>query len=576
LTAGRALAYNHRRLRDYDQAIRWYEKSLEVDPGHRSTRVEMARIHAFARRYDESIRLYRDLLADTPEDTSLLESLARVYIWTDRDEEALDTYQRLLVLQPREVDYWLAVVRLKMNMGDHQGARQNIQTVLGIDPSNRDAQLYLAQMSLDEDQRQEALAYYDAVLAENPNDSSALYGKAKILYYEGKVDQAHEVASRLVEQRPESFDGVYLLASIENRRRKRDRALELLARADQLSPDNSEVRALTQRIEETPTLTLRTSASHGREFDSVQDLRTHSYSAIFGWETGRTDHFLSVGWGHRASPTPGIRGAIGPSKFLYWQRLRPASGWELRGGIGAVHFTDGEDDAFPGQRAREWEMLGLAGVSYSPVRELRLDFDLRRSAIDYTPRSARFGVMRNRAAFGMNFFFDPRTRLSVDYGYENYNGLGPGTLQAHTGDIRFMRNLYESDRISFDMGYEAEFLDFSETDEFLGFFSPDFYQVHEAAAEFHARLAPRLDFDIAGGIGVRQRPTTDSFGREVKPIRRGGSVKPSFTIRVSKRLAVTLRYTFYTTAQLLDTFAAPGARDELQGNIFSITTDWKF
>jgi hypothetical protein len=188
-------------------------------------------------------------------------------------------------------------------------------------------------------------------------------------------------------------------------------------------------------------------------------------------------------------------------------------------------------------------MLGLAGVSYSPVRELRLDFDLRRSAIDYTPRSARFGVMRNRAAFGMNFFFDPRTRLSVDYGYENYNGLGPGTLQAHTGDIRFMRNLYESD---------------------------------QAAAEFHARLAPRLDFDIAGGIGVRQRPTTDSFGREVKPIRRGGSVKPSFTIRVSKRLAVTLRYTFYTTAQLLDTFAAPGARDELQGNIFSITTDWKF
>ena len=415
-SALRGLAYNQGRLRNYDEAIRWYEKSLQIAPGHRSARVEMARMHAFARRYDESIRRYRELLDETPEDVNLLESLARVYTWADQDKEALDTYQRLLILQPREVDYWLAVIRLKMNMGEYQGARQNIQTVLDIDPSNRDAQLYLAQMSLDENQRQEALAYYDAVLAENPDDPSALYGKAKVLYYQGKVDQAYEVASRLVEQRPASFDGVYLLASIENRRRKRDRALELLARADQLSPDNSEVRALTQRIKETPTLTLRTTASRGREFDSVQDLRTQSYSATFGWEMGRIDHFLSVGWGHRASPTPGIRGAIGPSKFLYWQRVRPARGWELRGGIGAVHFTDGEDDAFPGQRAREWDMLGLAAVSYSPIREFRMDFGVRRSAIDYTPRSSRLGVMRDRLSAGLKFFFVPRTRPSVDYG----------------------------------------------------------------------------------------------------------------------------------------------------------------
>jgi len=576
-SAMRGLAYQQGRLRNYGESIRWYRKSLGVEPDSRSTRIDLARTLAFDRQYDESIRLYSELLSETPEDRGLLESLARIYTWTDQDKEALDLYQRLLVLQPRDAEYWLAVVRLKMNMGDYQGARKSIETLLEIDPANREARLYLAQMSLDENQRAEALSYYDAVLARNPDDPGALYGKAKILYYDDKVDEAYEVASRLVELRPESFDGLYLLASIENRRRKRSQALVLLARADQVSPDNSEVRALTQRIEDTPTLTVRTSASRGREFDSIQDLRTQSYGAVFGWEIGRTDHFLRVGYSHAASPTPGIRGAVGPSEFLYWQRIRASREWELRGGIGAVHFTDGEDDAFPGEQAREFQAMGMAGVSYSPIREFRLDVDVRRSAIDYTPRAARFGVMRNRVSMGLNFFIDPRTRASVDYGYEFFNALTTGGgLQAHTGDIRFMRNLYRDDRIAFDMGYEAEFLDFSDTDAFLGFFSPDFYQVHQAVAEFHANLAPRLDFDLAGGFGVRQRPSTDALGREVKPIRRGGSLKPSFTIRVNKHLAVTLRYTFYTTAQLLESFAAPGTRDELQGNIFSVTTDWSF
>jgi tetratricopeptide (TPR) repeat protein len=573
--AMKGLAYNESRLRNYQEAEAWYRKALEIDPEDRSAKMDLARILSLDRQYDASTQLYRELLQATPGDIYLRERLAIVYTWAGQYESSLAAYQSLQASQPSNTDYRLQVIRLQMRLGKTEEARRNIDALLKMDPQNRDAQLYLAQLSMDENQRQVALSHYDAVLARDPDDTSALYGKARVLYYDDQLDQAYEVASHLLKVKPDSFDGTFLLANIENRRRRRKQALDLLARADQLSPDNSEVRALTQRIREAPVLTLHTAASYGREYDAFEDLRTQSYSATFGWEIGRTDAFLALGYSPSSSPTPGIRGAIGPTDFLYWQRTRLGRAWEVRAGVGAVHFTDGEDDAFPGQPAAEFDAQGLVGVSYMPVREFRLDLDYRRSPIDYTPRAARLGVMRDRVGIGLNFFPDTRTRITADYDYNAFNGLGPGSLQAHTVDLLAMRNLYRDDRLAFDLGYSAQFMDFAQGGPFLGFFAPDFYQIHQAVADFHATLAPPLDFDISGAFGIRQEYKYDTFDRLVKPLRRGGSVRPSFTIRVNRHLTVSLRYTYYNTAQLLG-LAPAGAREQLVGNVFSVTTDWKF
>ncbi len=571
----RALAYNYGRLRDYSNAVEWYRKVLAVDPTDRGARLDLARIYSFDRQYDASIQLYQELLRETPDDTTVLENLARVYLWANRYELALAVYQDLATRQPGNVDYRLDVVRMQMRLEDYAAARSGIDSVLQLDPENREALLYRAQLELQAGQRQESLQHYEAVLAQNPRDPDALYGKARIQYYEGDLSGAHQTVTTLLEEKPDSFDALFLAANIQDRRRKRGAALALLERADQVSPDNADVQALSQRIRERPYVTLQTRTSYSREYADTYDLRSQRYGLTLGWEMfPNTDSFLTWNYSPTSLRTPlgTTRLSPPPTEVLYWQNTRVNPKLTIRGGIGSVVASDG---------TAEHDVIGLLGFTYAPNRKFSFEMDYSRSTVNYTPTSILLGVIRNQWGAGLNFFFDEKTRLLADYDFARFKAdrlasdLGPTHEQAHLVNVLFQRDLVDSDRVYLALGYNANFQNYGGLD-FLGYFDPDFYQVHDAVADFKVTLWNPVDLRLEGGFGMRQRHDLDSLGQETRDWRPGGGLSPSLIVRVHRRLTVTLRYSYYNTSQALDPLSLPGTRDQLVGNVFSITTDWKF
>ena len=588
LQALKGRAYAQTQLNDFPAAIQSYQRVLEKYPDDRTSKMELARLSGRQGQYDISVKYYREVLKDSPDDLEALENLARVYVWSKQDREALPIYQGLLTRNPANNDYRLELARIQLRLQDYAAAREALNSVLSADPQNREALLALARLDLSRGDRPSALNRYEQVLKQDPSDPTALLGKAQLAYYRGELALAYATASNLVAARPDSFDAVFLLATIENARHHRRQSLDLLDRAAKLSPGNSEVLALQQRIREGSAVTLRTSASYARElgtseeFGTHEDLRTFSYGTTLGFSLlPRTDSYLSLNYLPSNSPLGGIRGAVGPAQFLYRQTTRFSDHFTLRGGAGMVRFGPGTEVVEPGalnpvryQLAKQ-SPVGLAGVTIAPTKRFSIDLDASRSAINYTPTSARLGVIQERLSGGLNFYFSPRTDLKLDYFYGRYSTRPSDVVDTvtgqtiaqdvvernwgHGGSIDFNQVVYTSDRFSFDAGYEARVFGFR-GDAWLGFFNPSFYQRHLGVGRIYGNMSGPVDYDISGGIGTQQT-------RQGTDLKRGYRVSPALTFRVSRHFSFTIGYTYYNASQALGT---------LRGNGVRFITDWKF
>ena len=596
-------------LKNNQAAIRGYQRALELYPDERDAKLELARLLAAEGQYAASISLYGEALKSKPEDVATRESLARVYAWAGREREALEVFQGLLGKQPSSVPYKLEVARLRLRLKDYSAARQVLASILSADPQNREALLNLGRLDLAEKRWDESLSNFDIVLRQDPRDQDALLGKAQVSFYEGKLAQAHAAASALVNQQPNNYDAVFLLANIEHARGNRRGALKLLAKADQLSPNNPEVIEMRKRLREESAVTLHLSVSFAREIGAPtealttpnslrqdlpnEDLRMYAYNSMIEFSRlRRTDSYLTfTSLPSDSPPGPlrdsqgqqiptGITGAVGPAMLLYRQTTHVSSRVDVRAGAGLVKFGSGDLVELPGQpspvRSAEERPLGLAGLTFAPIKKFSLDLNAARSPVGYTPVSVKFGVVEDRLEGGLNFFPIPRTELHLAYYYSHYSTkqfdqcfatdgvTAEGKAchdQAHGGSAVFTWNLVRSKGFSFDVGYNGLAYGFAgqRRKVFLGFFNPSFYQLHLLAPRFYGKLGSRWGYDISGGAGLQQT-------LQGRALTLAWSASPSLTLKASQRLTLGIGYTHYNTAQALGS---------VRGNAVRLTSDWR-
>jgi tetratricopeptide (TPR) repeat protein len=603
VSAMKGLAYSQAEQNNLPAAIEGYEKVLDKNPEDTDAQKELARLLAQDGQYEKAIPLYQSVVRNHPDDTSSVESLSRVYLWANRPADALPLYKQLLDKDPTNTGYKMQVAQLELRLKNYPAAHEALASVVSADPSNRDARLALAQLDFQQGRRDESLKNFDQLLKQDPKDPDALLGKAQVTYYKGNIPAAQEAATEAVNQRPKSFDAVFLLANIEHARGHRRQTRELLNRAAQISPGNSDVEAMQERVREEGAVTLHTSASYAREIGppsatgrtaANEDLRMYSYGATLGFSIlPKTDSYLSLtSMPTNSPPGPfldaqgariptGITGAASPDSFLYRQMTHFSKQLTVRAGAGAVRFGPGGQVMLPGQPTSvvggQATAIGLAGFTYAPLKKFSLDVDVSRSPFSYTPTSAKFGVRQDTAQAGLNFLFTSRADLHIDYYYQHYSTANLGTCyatdgktaegsschdQSHGGTVLFHWNLVSTERFSLDAGYDGMVYGFAgqRRHVYMGFFNPSFYQRHLATGRIYGKLFGPVGYDFSGGLGLQQSGQGNAMTR-------AWNTSPGFSLRVSSHLTLGARYTHYNTAQALG---------PLRGNAYLFTTDWRF
>ncbi|HEV2176035.1 MAG TPA: tetratricopeptide repeat protein [Terriglobia bacterium] len=585
-------------MKDFPAAIGIYRKLLAGDPQNRDAALRLALALSWNGEYPESIEICRQLLKQSPTDNDVLDGLAHAYVWSGQPRPALQIYERLLAQNPSSAEIDLAMARLELRLKDFAAARLSLATLLSVHPNNREARLELAQLELQRRRWGAARKQFEAVLKSEPRRPEALFGGARAAYYQGRLGKAYAWASEMVRGQPDDFDAVVLLANIDRARGNRRGARELLARADQISPGNPEVVSGREALEEETPFTLQTVASYAREIGRAapgssqaalldEDLRTFAYGSTFSFPgIPRSESYLSLNYLPSNSPSGANQGTVGPAEFLYRQATHPIPQLTLRAGVGLVRFGPGTPIALPSssgpQPGARFTPIGLVGGSVALNPDISFDLTWSRDAILYTPLAARLGVTSNRTEAGLDIRVDPRTNLHLTYfgerdSSESYLQLSSVVslvthmnvivnarrmTQGTGGSLVFNHHFKRASRFSLDGGYSALAFgyDAPRRGVFLGFFAPSFYQRHLLTTRVYGKLRGPLGYDFSGGFGLQQVDQRQALTRAL-------ILSPAFTLLATPKVALTLGYTYYNTAQTLGVVSGNGIR---------LTTDWRF
>jgi len=579
---------------DFAGAVQAYKQALELGPNDPDLKLGLARALSLSGHNEESKGLYLELLTKTPDHADALEGLGFAFLRSDHPLEARAIFERLTASHPANPEFQIALARVEARLGHYKHAREILSAVLTFHPHQREARLQLAYVKLYQGRYAAALADFTQLLKADPTDFEALLGNARAHYYRGDVAYSYALVSKLVKDRPNDYDAVFLLANLERARHHPQQALELLTRANQLSPGNTESLQLERTLRQEQALTFHASASYAREISagngspdligfSGQDLRRFGYETSFDFSAlPRTRSSVSFD----AIPLTSLGalgGAVAPAQIAYRQTTPIYSNFILRMGVGLMRFGPGGLEYIPGQAqpvsAATCRPLGFVSASYALKKNLDLDLTAARDPAPYTPLSVRMGVMESRLEGGLRYSFASRTDLWLDLFSARFSSIrfqqlgllngNPSLVEGGTrrepargGSVTLLRNVLRFERASLDMGYQGRVFGFtgSQQQDYMGFFNPAFYQVHQLTARVYGPLRSPLGYDFSAGLGVQQVDTHQPFTQAL-------NFDPTLFYKINHRLSLRLGYLHYNYAQSLGV---------IRGNGVILSTDSKF
>lgn len=218
------LAEALKQLRRYEEAIRHYTRSMELDPGFVPGRIALAgclvragRVHeALAccdealrlnanqadlyacrgdalqslKRGDETMQAYDRALALAPGHLAALLGRAGRLLQSGRPEEALAAYDAAIAGNPAAAEPHTGRANALRDLGRIEEAFAAFQQSLARDPTNQDTHYNLGCMLLATNRFEAALAAFDSALAGRPDYMQALYNRAIALEELGREAEA--------------------------------------------------------------------------------------------------------------------------------------------------------------------------------------------------------------------------------------------------------------------------------------------------------------------------------------------------------------------------------------------------
>jgi tetratricopeptide (TPR) repeat protein len=140
--AARNLSILYRDLGEYDNALLWTNRALEIAQrqNNRSVMMDMYRlqveIYNRLGQPEQVLPVYEQMRDVEPENIGTLINLSQLYLQTDRLQEAISPLLDLETLQPDEYRHPLQLAQIYFDLGDVEAARQSAQTALERAPES--------------------------------------------------------------------------------------------------------------------------------------------------------------------------------------------------------------------------------------------------------------------------------------------------------------------------------------------------------------------------------------------------------------------------------------------------------
>ncbi len=164
-----ALGYHRRR--EYESAIREYEKALRLDPYNATTYNNLGMIFRDTQRMDEAIRMYKKALFLRPNFEKAHNNLGVAYYLKGNLKEAEQELLMALSIEPKSAEGYVNLGLIYSEMGLSDKAIEALARAVKYDPENPQAHYNLAMLLEKEGSYREAKEHYTRFLFLSPEGS---------------------------------------------------------------------------------------------------------------------------------------------------------------------------------------------------------------------------------------------------------------------------------------------------------------------------------------------------------------------------------------------------------------------
>ncbi|WP_045226564.1 tetratricopeptide repeat protein [Methyloterricola oryzae] len=219
-------------LGNIDEALYYYVKTLEFDPGNRQALNRIGDIHLERENYDPAEAAYRLALSADPKNANALMGLGLIQYHHGKDTDAAQSLSAALSVDPKLWRARSVLGLLADRRGEHAAAAQEFSKALQIQPNNPAVLNNLGYSKYLSGDLSGSLQMFDLALMADPKYPSAWLNKG-LVYARLNNEQAALGAFKRVLPEADAYNNLGYIWMMDGRT---DAAYECFQRAISLSP----------------------------------------------------------------------------------------------------------------------------------------------------------------------------------------------------------------------------------------------------------------------------------------------------------------------------------------------------
>jgi protein O-mannosyl-transferase len=176
--------------KDYDNAIRYFQEGLEIDPKSTAAHNRLANLFVEKNQLDEAGKEYERVSELQPASASAHYNLAVIDAMRKKDREAIEEFQSAIRLNPNHANAHYNLGLAYANRGQLQEAIGEFKTVIQIQPKDSSAYTILGDIYRELRQLPEAIEFYRKGLQIDPNYPTGHLNLGMAYELSGKREEA--------------------------------------------------------------------------------------------------------------------------------------------------------------------------------------------------------------------------------------------------------------------------------------------------------------------------------------------------------------------------------------------------
>lgn len=262
----------------YGQAIKFYKKTLAIDPSHIDSLKDLGYCYQWTGKFEQAIDTFQRLLSLKPQDYKIKKSLAEAYSWKREYEKAASLYKEVIAATDD--------VEAKSKLGDVLSWDKEYPEALDLygeilaEEEDVSVRLQKARVLGWARQYGESLKEYQAILDKKYSEAVELEMKAKQACWNNRVKRAIYYCKRVIEKDPENVEVMFDLAQVYSYQSMWEEALAEYKRILDISPGHFRAKEGSRKV---GLISTHLSLKSGYEFfeadssDRGADINRHTF-----------------------------------------------------------------------------------------------------------------------------------------------------------------------------------------------------------------------------------------------------------------------------------------------------------